>query len=60
MIEFKALDEKVDRTIQEEELMLDHESAAMAINNAKLMDNTDVNKVESLQEAEDMTHLYYR
>ena len=51
--EYKALEDKIDRTIQDEERMLDL-AAAMAINNSKLMDNTDVNKVESLQQAEDI------
>ncbi len=51
--EYSDLEGKIDRTIQEEERMLDL-AAAMAINNSKLMDNTDVNKVESLQQAEDI------
>ena len=51
--EYKALEDKIDRTIQDDERMLDL-AAAMAINNSKLMDNTDVNKVESLQQAEDI------
>ena len=51
--EYSALEGKVDRTIQDDERMLDL-AAAMAINHSKLMDNTDVNKVESLQRAEDI------
>jgi len=51
--ELNKLQEKVDSTVEDQNKMLDL-MAAMAYNNAMLMDNTDVNKVESLGRAEDI------
>jgi len=47
------LQEKVDSTIEDQNAMIDL-MAAMAYNNAQLMDNTDVNKVDALGRAEDI------
>tara|TARA_R100001129_G_scaffold1813_2_gene1840 strand:- start:9941 stop:17728 length:7788 start_codon:yes stop_codon:yes gene_type:complete len=51
--EYNDLSQKVDLTPQEESRMMDL-LAAMSLNNSKLMENVDVNKVESLQRAEDI------
>ena len=51
--QYKELSEKVDLTPQQENLMIDI-LAALSINNAKLMLDTDIHKVESLQRTEDI------
>lgn len=50
---FNALAEKVDQTEQDRNDMIDL-MVVMSINNSKLMDDTNVNKVESLSRAEEM------
>ena len=50
---FRALAEKVDQTEQDRNDMIDL-LVVMSINNSKLMDDTNVNKVESLSRAEEM------
>jgi len=50
---FRALAEKVDQTEQDRNDMIDL-MVVMSINNSKLMDDTNVNKVESLSRAEEM------
>ena len=50
---YNELSQKVDLTTEERAQMLDL-LAAMSINNSKLMEDTDVHKVESLQNAEDI------
>ena len=51
--EYKKLSEKINLTPDEENKMVDL-MAAMSLNNAQLMLDNDVNKVESLQRTEDM------